>query len=117
MWRDVIPRRINLYNLRFNPRARMGRDAPTQAEIAERISFNPRARMGRDVGLLVNSKLGIVSIHAPAWGATLVRFPLAQTCLVSIHAPAWGATYHYLLRLTANGFNPRARMGRDEGLE
>ena len=33
-----------------------------------------------------------VSIHAPAWGATFLRFPSSSTSDVSIHAPAWGAT-------------------------
>ena len=33
-----------------------------------------------------------VSIHAPAWGATLVLVDSLSACLVSIHAPAWGAT-------------------------
>ena len=35
----------------------------------------------------------IVSIHAPAWGATVgERGKEAVMPLVSIHAPAWGAT-------------------------
>ena len=33
-----------------------------------------------------------VSIHAPAWGATLTLWDCAITHGVSIHAPAWGAT-------------------------
>ena len=58
-----------------------------------------------------------VSIHAPAWGATLKSFPIwerglfqstlphgerqkqfndvANRTLVSIHAPAWGATFDW----------------------
>ena len=56
-----------------------------------------------------------VSIHAPAGGAT--HFEVVERFLgrVSIHAPAGGATYaaswstcHF------SGFNPRARGGRDE---
>jgi len=54
--------------------------------------FNPRARVGRDV------ELG----H------------LLQVAVVSIHAPAWGATGADLMeRIDWNGFNPRARVGRD----
>ena len=34
--------------------------------------FNPRTRMGCDSGLALISFLPYVSIHAPAWGATLV---------------------------------------------
>ena len=34
----------------------------------------------------------IVSIHAPAWGATNYFNPAQPGKVVSIHAPAWGAT-------------------------
>ena len=34
----------------------------------------------------------MVSIHAPAWGATTMASFLAGSASVSIHAPAWGAT-------------------------
>ena len=34
----------------------------------------------------------VVSIHAPAWGATRVDPAQGLLDLVSIHAPAWGAT-------------------------
>ena len=35
-----------------------------------------------------------VSIHAPAWGATVYIREGMWNRKVSIHAPAWGATYH-----------------------
>ena len=79
----------------------------------------------------------MVSIHAPAWGATCnnrytipvsISFnPRARvgrdvkgkvrlaTSAVSIHAPAWGATasaFEYCVVLSLC-FNPRARVGRD----
>ena len=56
-------------------------------------SFNPRTRMGCDASVLVICLMSVVSIHAPAWGATefgLCRYSHSQ---VSIHAPAWGATF------------------------
>ena len=34
----------------------------------------------------------VVSIHAPAWGATGVSRGTSMSWEVSIHAPAWGAT-------------------------
>ena len=34
----------------------------------------------------------VVSIHAPAWGATFASPVKVRDDLVSIHAPAWGAT-------------------------
>ena len=50
--------------------------------------------MGSDVdsdGLVTFSDL--VSIHAPAWGATLIILVRVDpSSFVSIHAPAWGAT-------------------------
>ena len=76
--------------------------------------FNPRARMGRDAARRSRRVLGRVSIHAPAWGATCTheyrrccpssfnprarmgrdvqRIGVARLFWVSIHAPAWGAT-------------------------
>ncbi len=54
--------------------------------------FNPRARMGRDFQNTAGEGSHRVSIHAPAWGATI-----QSVCT------AWRRI----------GFNPRARMGRD----
>ena len=42
----------------------------------------------------------IVSIHAPAWGATICGASLTFERIVSIHAPAWGATKQRLFRAT-----------------
>ena len=78
-------------------------------------SFNPRAREGRDrkYGVIRASK--IVSIHAPARGATwkngMVPCVMPK---VSIHAPARGATKTNCSEpVETTGFNPRAREGRD----
>ena len=100
------------------------------------IRFNPRAREGRDWGWQVKDINGVVSIHAPARGATPFQ-PLDDLPLpVSIHAPARGATLDCLradiedrvsIHAPARGatqpptcqgcrwrsFNPRAREGRD----
>ncbi len=56
----------------------------------------------------------VVSIHAPAWGATSdVPAPNMQA-LVSIHAPAWGATPRNEAAFPAAPcFNPRTRVGCD----
>ena len=55
-------------------------------------SFNPRARVGRDAVRQHPGLTSLVSIHAPAWGATRDR-------------PGIGTGF--------GGFNPRARVGRD----
>ena len=57
-----------------------------------------------------------VSIHAPAWGATVGAEMGEYPPEVSIHAPAWGATVSpSILTALTPSFNPRARMGRDQG--
>ena len=56
-----------------------------------------------------------VSIHAPAWGATLRGGLRLGRRHVSIHAPAWGATLNANNHcLIVASFNPRARVGRDD---
>ncbi len=55
----------------FNPRARAGRDPSILYEGMTFSSFNPRARAGRDLGFFSNRAHSIVSIHAPARGATI----------------------------------------------
>jgi len=72
----------------------MGRDDSLRVSIPWRLCFNPRARMGRDVKRATNGDITLdVSIHAPAWGATMLYTTFLIFALVSIHAPAWGATY------------------------
>ena len=54
--------------------------------------FNPRARMGRDAPLTFGREVQGVSIHAPVWGATEGWAVIREELDVSIHAPVWGAT-------------------------
>ena len=76
--------------------------------------FNPRARMGRDLQTKRLTVMRLVSIHAPAWGATLDKVKIEDALQVSIHAPAWGATASVaVIQRVDDCFNPRARMGRD----
>ena len=100
----------------FNPRTRVGCDRLIEPFATFFIRFNPRTRVGCD--WYVPYRLlwdDWVSIHAPAWGATLscrlmsglsasfnprtrvgcdddYRSIPSQVSGVSIHAPAWGAT-------------------------
>ncbi len=57
------------------------------------FNFNPRSRVGSDGGvqraMLEQQR---ISIHAPAWGATMSDAKKLLTSKISIHAPAWGAT-------------------------
>ena len=55
-------------------------------------SFNPRTRVGCDLVCLPPLRWLIVSIHAPVWGATIIKIDARVAGYVSIHAPVWGAT-------------------------
>jgi len=79
--------------------------------------------------------MSLISIHAPAWGATDAVVRAMSGLTISIHAPAWGATtdgYYglYILRFQSTpprggrlrsqpgiqglqNFNPRPRVGGD----
>ena len=77
----------------FNPRARVGRDAKSHSHGQSHGNFNPRARVGRDnMTEQLTMLVKVISIHAPAWGATPLPRQADRRRLISIHAPAWGAT-------------------------
>ena len=78
----------------FNPRPRVGGDPAHNIAVQRPQNFNPRPRVGGDDVIPIESFFDIkISIHAPAWGATLSAFALrSRSKIISIHAPAWGAT-------------------------
>ena len=99
----------------FNPRTRVGCDKFHRSRQHRDAGFNPRTRVGcdqcaaggparrnefqsthpRGVRRLFRCQSGedqVVSIHAPAWGATRASRSVRRQGPVSIHAPAWGAT-------------------------
>ena len=100
----------------FNPRAREGRDdySGSCKSVGGMVSIHAPAR-GATAPNIHTRILSKVSIHAPARGATQ---PIDWTPLmggVSIHAPARGATTAVARVLAAHPrFNPRAREGRDK---
>ena len=79
---------------RFNPRTRVGCDFifEDQSRLLLFQSTHPRGVRLKDTA--AERQATIVSIHAPAWGATVTspKDFIAAVALVSIHAPAWGAT-------------------------
>ena len=101
----------------FNPRARVGRDALYGHGIAAMRTFQstrPRgARLQQAEDL---RRVPHVSIHAPAWGATV--FDLYSRMLRDSFNPrarvGRDRVYWFWLRLPER-FNPRARVGRDVG--
>ena len=99
----------------FNPRSRTGSDSGTirtkagetlfqstlpHGERRDRCkfhlchkNFNPRSRTGSDVKAVIsNKRMLMISIHAPARGATIQTEHGAALVGISIHAPARGAT-------------------------
>ncbi len=58
----------------FNPRPRVGGDVVTRSAARLAKCFNPRPRVGGDRGFAQVGAVLVVSIHAPAWGATIPRF-------------------------------------------
>ena len=121
MGRDELQFKIIRLNTCFNPRARMGRDIQRECAKCGHRCFNPRARMGRDMLTSTHCIVHLrVSIHAPAWGATALKWRACPSiCLFQSTRPH-GAR-HAVLQLArgdATCFNPRARMGRDsDGLD
>ena len=118
-----IPSIDTLCHNGFNPRSRVGSDFSANPFLQLSYGFNPRSRVGSDFIRRAVKGCEGVSIHAPAWGATLAMRCLTTVdmfqstlprgerpgaaCVghairkVSIHAPAWGAT----LQLNQN-FDP-----------
>ena len=99
----------------FNSRPRVGGDQDAGAHRLGGINFNSRPRVGGDSFPEPLCKCVLcISIHAPAWGATLaymkilyhnlfqftpprggrlqLGFSAGTFTFISIHAPAWGAT-------------------------
>ena len=74
----------------------MGRDVIThQRQCIYNLSFNPHARVGRDMQRNKRHLTSNVSIHTPVWGVTIVANVWRLMWNVSIHTPVWGVTYYH----------------------
>ena len=72
---------------------RMGSDTSLRPITCSASYFNPRSPHGeRQRSSSFRYVAFIISIHAPAWGATIGQYSSALRFPISIHAPAWGAT-------------------------
>ena len=131
----LLPQHID-----FNPRTRMGCDslaafssaltslfqsthphgvrppAPITPRAVSMISIHaPAWGATRPAGSVAADYM--ISIHAPAWGATRFPCPRSRASTISIHAPAWGATRDLLADfMIISYFNPRTRMGCDPAI-
>ena len=123
--------------LGFNPRTRVGCDERTRVRPLLQVGFQSTHPRGVRLLFHVLTQLPfLVSIHAPAWGATADAYLVPRGLWVSIHAPAWGATptdcdecrelafqsthprgvrpsWFPHSFLVWYGFNPRTRVGCD----
>ena len=76
----------------FNPRSREGSDKILSFYRLAFDDFNPRSREGSDTERSSTPFVSVISIHAPAKGATFCLFNHCKFLSISIHAPAKGAT-------------------------
>ena len=99
----------------FNPRARVGRDARGRRPIGHLILFqSTRPRGARPSATRVAASNLIVSIHAPAWGATPSRdVPTIHRLFQSTRPRGARRRIGSLKSGEYFSFNPRARVGRD----
>ena len=90
-------------------------ERPTESSFRmEKIYFNPRSREGSDAKQREVKTGSVISIHAPARGATGCTGNGKCSTQISIHAPARGATSGRLLyTILFLYFNPRSREGSD----
>ena len=78
------------------------------------ICFNPRTRMGCDTSHSSISRNAAMFQSTHPHGVRPEVITQATQQIVSIHAPAWGATNCFtFLFFYINCFNPRTRMGCD----
>ena len=103
------------HNQYFNPRSHKGSDYAEGYYSPSTSDFNPRSHKGSDfVPFPQETKLALISIHAPTRGATDYILDMDFLFSISIHAPTRGATFcqihteqHYQY------FNPRSHKGSD----
>ena len=89
----------------FNPRSREGSDISDNCNNFRMIRFQSTLpRRERQSSLTEFSCVLMISIHAPAKGATISCPSKVLFCNISIHAPAKGATYLLPAALQAQRF-------------
>ena len=105
-----------MWVVNFNPRSREGSDALNkQVNSFSKLFQSTLPRRERHQELRKILRMYIISIHAPAKGATTASRNLRFCQKISIHAPAKGATLIIAYAIYDNfNFNPRSREGSDE---
>ena len=113
--RDLCPPLSMQVLCRFNPRAREGRDARFSENLYAKPKFqSTRPRGARPAAVLMTAFAPVVSIHAPARGATCIHLIDAPPSPEFQSTRPRGARRRVAFALFGHGrFNPRAREGRD----
>ena len=89
---------------------------PTNGRII--AGFNPRPRMGGDIVRACDINAFSVSIHAPAWGATIRPASVKSFIHCFNPRPRMGGDMRkFGLDSSLTGFNPRPRMGGDQNMQ
>ena len=90
--------------------ARRGLDSISAKEA---LFQSTRPRGARRVEVKYLCPIHCVSIHAPAWGATVAVATAFPSNVFQSTRPRGARLLHFILPLHICGFNPRARVGRD----
>mgnify|MGYP000487758767 FL=1 len=107
-------RRQSSWQWCFNPRTRMGCDSGLSSLACASGGFNPRTRMGCDESSEAFQNADyLVSIHAPAWGATINHSGVLNLKLFQSTHPHGVRQKFSSFVGCMQCFNPRTRMGCD----
>ena len=86
-------RRSTSFDRYFNPRTPVGCDFNAAASPQRNPQFQSTHPSGVRLHLAAGRLVaGVISIHAPQWGATFEQCRVGAVLRISIHAPQWGAT-------------------------
>ena len=106
--------KTHLEHHRFNPRARVGRDAAPERGASGDARFNPRARVGRDGCISIGYGAAEVFQSTRPRGARPPSSAIIRASLRFQSTRPRGARHcARWLREPPICFNPRARVGRD----
>ena len=98
----------------LNPRSRVGSVKIIPIVFCHRNHFNPRSRVGSDLRRSdMYATIDIISIRAPAWGATTLVDLTADTVTFQSALPRGERQCSRVVRLPLIHFNPRSRVGSD----
>ena len=143
-FQSTLPRRerpsvdiYSLYSFNFNPRSREGSDIPSMSGQTVSPDFNPRSREGSDYQTYRTTRTGfdfkprsregsdvrpcmfaglhhIISIHAPAKGATSAAAIFGRLFRFQSTLPRRERQRFFgISQLAISYFNPRSREGSD----